>query len=123
MAKVKIKELIAEIHERKGNISVVAHNLGISRVTVYRKIERYKSVAEAIFEARESTKDNIEAKLIEEALSGNMTGIIFYLKTQAKDRGYTDRLELTGPDGNPLEVKGYVNVSPDDWDEDKEPEG
>lgn len=28
-----------------------------------------------------------------------------------------DRMELSGLDGGPLEVKAYVGISPDDWDE------
>lgn len=31
---------------------------------------------------------------------------------------FTDKMELTGKDGQPLEVKAYVNFSPDDWDDD-----
>lgn len=27
-----------------------------------------------------------------------------------------ERKELTGLDGGPLEIKGYVSISPDDWD-------
>jgi hypothetical protein len=42
--------------------------------------------------------------------AGNVTAIIFYLKTQAKDRGYVERQELTGADGGKLQVE-YVN----DW--------
>ena len=39
------------------------------------------------------------------------------------ERRYPDmygkqRLELTGADGGPIIVKGYISVSPDDWDAD-----
>jgi len=35
----------------------------------------------------------------------NPTMIIFYLKTQAKDRGYVERQEVTGADGGAVMVK------------------
>jgi hypothetical protein len=31
---------------------------------------------------------------------------------------FTDKSELTGKDGAPLVVKGYIGFSPDDWDND-----
>jgi hypothetical protein len=34
----------------------------------------------------------------------NPTMIIFYLKTQAKDRGYVERQEVTGADSAPVEL-------------------
>lgn len=30
---------------------------------------------------------------------------------------FTDKREVSGPDGGPVEVKQYVTVSPDDWDD------
>lgn len=30
---------------------------------------------------------------------------------------FTDKQELTGADGGPIEMKGYVGFSPDDWDD------
>ena len=36
---------------------------------------------------------------------GDTTMIIFYAKTQMKDRGYTERKEITGKDGEDL-IKG-----------------
>ena len=29
-----------------------------------------------------------------------------------------ERLELTGANGGPVVIKGYISVSPDDWDTD-----
>ena len=45
-------------------------------------------------------------------LAGNLGAIIFFLKTQGKERGYTERQEITGADGTALVIE-YVN----DWRE------
>jgi phage terminase small subunit len=31
---------------------------------------------------------------------------------------FTDKMELTGKDGEPLKIKAYIGFSPDDWDDD-----
>ena len=35
---------------------------------------------------------------------GNLGAVIFYLKTQAKSRGFTERIETTGKDGDAIKV-------------------
>ena len=42
---------------------------------------------------REGLKDFAEGKLMQQIDGGNITAIIFYLKTQAKDRGYIEKVE------------------------------
>ena len=96
------EEVIAGVEGSRGFITVVASRLGISRNHVYRLAKKYTSVAAAIKTEREKNKDFAEGKLMEGIQSGNMTAIIFYLKTQAKDRGYVERQEVTGRDGEDL---------------------
>ena len=45
-------------------------------------------------EIREGMLDNVESVLYRQAMEGNTTSLIFLLKTQAKDRGYTERQEI-----------------------------
>ena len=72
-------------------------------------MKKYVTFAQAVEEEREALKDTVENKLIDEIEAGNMTGIIFYLKTQAKDRGYIERHEVSGPDGGPVSVDHTFN--------------
>jgi len=47
----------------------------------------------------------VESKLYSKALAGDTTSMIFFLKTQGKKRGYIERQEITGEDGNELVIK------------------
>lgn len=100
----KAQDFIDAIEGSKGLVSVVANRVGCARKTVYANIEKYESVKQALEDEREQMKDFTEGKLFEQIKAGNMTAIIFYLKTQAKDRGYIERHELTGKDGEPVPI-------------------
>lgn len=74
-----------------GIIKNAAETIGCSRQTVYNAIKKYPTVAKALDEEREKLKDLVEERLIEQIQLGNMTAIIWYSKTQMKDRGYVER--------------------------------
>lgn len=106
----KPSEYAEAITEAQGLISVAARRLGVSRSSVYNAINRHPTVAEAAEDARERTTDLAEGKLYQKINDGDMTAIIFYLKTQAKKRGYVERQELSGPDGGPIQSATAINV-------------
>lgn len=89
----KPSEYAQAITEAQGLISVAARRLGVSRSAVYNAINRHPTVAEAAEDARERTTDLAEGKLYGKINDGDITAIIFYLKTQAKNRGYVERQE------------------------------
>jgi hypothetical protein len=100
------KEYADAIRNAKGFISVAARHLGVSRTQMYRAIDKYPSVKEAVEDARENMTDLAEGKLVEQINAGNITAIIFYLKTQAKERGYIEKQqhEHTGKDGGVIRL-------------------
>jgi transposase-like protein len=105
-----VKQLLHSIKQTDGNVTRIADGLGINRSTVYRKIQKHEVLQEALEDARESLVDLAETKLRQEVNKGNITAIIFTLKTQGKKRGYVERQELTGADGEKLKVEvEYVN--------------
>lgn len=100
-----------------GNVTAISNRLGVSRRTVYNYIERWKTVADAIDDERERRKDFVEDKMFQRIISGSDTMIIFFAKTQMKDRGYIERQELSGPDGRDLKAPAYILENrPDDTD-------
>lgn len=94
MSRLSAKKVAAELRRTRGMVAVAARSLGCNRSTVYDYIRKYASVREARDEAREFTTDTAELKLYEAIQAGDPWAVQFYLKTQGKDRGYTERTEL-----------------------------
>ena len=82
--------MIDAIEGSQGFITTVAGRIGCPRDTVYRYIKKYPTVAQAIQDERDKMKDFAEGQLFKNIKDGKETSLIFYLKTQAKDRGYIE---------------------------------
>ena len=91
-------------------MSAAARFLNCSRNTISRYIDTYPTVKAVYEEERETLIDFAENQLFKQVQDGNITAIIFTLKTIGKSRGYVERQEVTGADGGKLQIE-YVN----DW--------
>jgi hypothetical protein len=49
--------------------------------------------------------DDAESEIYKQFKKGNTAALIFFLKTQGKQRGYVERQEITGKDGNSITVR------------------
>jgi hypothetical protein len=92
--KLKVEEILPVLIEKGGNIAAVARKLAVARGTVYARIKESPTLQKTLEDSRERFLDDAESKLYEKVLSGNMTALIFFLKTQGKKRGYTERIEV-----------------------------
>ena len=117
---VPVKALEKAIAEHRGNITRVAQAVKLSRQGVYKRIEASPVLQAAMKEAGETLIDLVEGGLYDAAVGGNLTAQIAVLNNHpvSRQRGWGQRLELTGANGGPLRIKAFVGVSPDDWDED-----
>lgn len=105
------KEAVLAVMEgTRGIIADIARRLGVSRNAVYAALERYPELKEAIRQEKESFKDDVEITLAQEMLGGwvanpespdekiyrfpNSTLLIFWAKTQMRDRGYIEKVDL-----------------------------
>ena len=89
----KLQEQFLEILRNSAmNISVACEKTGISRRTFYywKDNETFRELYE---DAREELIDLAETKLMLQIKDGNIAAICFFLKTQAKHRGYVERQE------------------------------
>ncbi len=99
------EQFLKAIENSGGYISLIAERVGCAIPTVYEWRKNEPEIAEAIKQEKVKQVDHAEGKLQSLIRKENPTAIIFYLKTQGKDRGYIERQELSGPDGDPLFLK------------------
>jgi hypothetical protein len=104
MAKVTTAEAAAAIKQHKGFITQAAKTLGISRRHLHTLINRHPTIKEALDDAREEMKDFAESKIYQGINNDNTALLIFYAKTQMKDRGYIERQEIDHSGAVKIEV-------------------
>jgi hypothetical protein len=103
-SKPTVAELTKRIEDAKGNIAAVARAYGVSRGTVYNWIDASAGCRQALDDARETMLDNAESILYKKVLEGSTPELLFFLKTQGKQRGYVERGEITGADGSDIRI-------------------
>lgn len=102
----------AKLRKLNGNMAAVARALGVHRSTVKRFIDKRPSLQETMLDLREAMKDNAESALYSAVLAGHSWAVQFYLRTQAKERGYSERTELRH--GIELEIVETLISSPEE---------
>ena len=103
--KYTVNQVIDALAECKGMISPAARYLGCGRRTIQRYMKEYPEIAEAIEDANEEVNDIAELKLFDAIKRGEAWAICFRLKTKARNRGYVERGEVSGPGGKPVKIK------------------
>lgn len=96
------EQVIEAVKAAKGKIATAARKLGCDRQTIYNYAERYPEIQGVIDQERDIFLDEVEDALSARIKAGDTTAIIFALKTLGKSRGYIERQELTGKDGEPI---------------------
>lgn len=104
------KEIASALRKAGGFNSVAARHLGCSHDTISRAVDRWPGLKKVQRECRAKQIDKAEGALQSAIAEGNIPAIIFFLKCQAKGRGFVERVETTGADGAPLVPPGLVIV-------------
>lgn len=95
-------KFLAEYERNLGIIAPSCRAVGIDRKTYYTWRERDPDFDEACKDIEEMQGDMVENKLLNRISEGDTAATIFYCKTKLKNRGYVERQELTGKDGEQL---------------------
>lgn len=96
-----VAEALRELH---GNMAAVGRKFGVTRSTVQEYVGNREWLKEICAEEKEILVDDIEGAFIRNARdNGNVAAQIFFLKTQGRHRGYTERVELGGENGGPIQ--------------------
>lgn len=112
-SKKTVGEIIQAVKGSGGIKASIANRLGVHRHTITRYIEKYTTVREAYDNEVELIGDLAEAVIQKSIQSGDIDTAKWYARMKLKDRGYSEKYDIAGEVEHRL--KGYVNVSPDDW--------
>jgi hypothetical protein len=102
MKKISVQDVEPLIEITRGNVAAIARNLGVNRGTIWNRCNESPTLMAALTDARESMLDNAESMLYKKVLEGSTPELLFFLKTQGRNRGYVERQELTGANGEAL---------------------
>jgi hypothetical protein len=97
--------IIAALRATGGGVYLAARKLNCAPSNVYKRIAKDPKLREAHEAIRNEMIDLAEAGLRRAVKKGDVTAMIWVTKTIGKGRGYTERQELTGPDGEPLVIR------------------
>ena len=101
----RIEQIEEALRQSAGIKSLAAKRLGCSPSAITKYLQRFPSLTKVIDDIVNENLDLAEGQLLKAIGDGNMTAIIFYLKTKGKDRGFAERREMTGVDGSAVEIK------------------
>lgn len=104
MSKKSKKAIIEAIKDSGGIMSTIARRLGVTWHTADSWIKQYNETRQALQDERETILDLAESTLFKNIKDGNSQDAKWLLSTMGKNRGYSERHEITGQDGEPIEV-------------------
>ena len=98
------QQIADALHETRGMVFLAAKKLGCSDETIYNYAKRYKAVGDALRQQRGQFVDMAELKLWNAVNEGEAWAVQFALRTLGKGRGYVERQEVTGKDGEAFSI-------------------
>jgi len=100
---IQQKKLMIEALEKSlGVVTTACKAVGIPRGAHYRWMNEDPKYAASVNDLENLTLDFAESALHKQIKEGNTTATIFFLKTKGTKRGYIERQEITGKDGQAI---------------------
>ena len=113
------KGMLEALTKSLGIVSTACETVGISRTTYYKYYNEDTEFKNQADDVSEIAIDCAESKLFELVKAGNITAIIFFLKTKGKKRGYVERQEIEVRDVEQPTIIQIVAYGEDKVEEDK----
>lgn len=83
-----------------------------SAMAVYDRANRYPEKKKEVQEANCDVAEEVIMSALRSPDEKTRIDVAkFYLKTKGKHRGYTERSEITGKDGTPIEIEPIVGIN------------
>jgi hypothetical protein len=95
----KKKNLLAALEQTLGVVTSACKKAGVDRRDYYEWMKGDPEFKEAADKIGDIAFDFVESSLYKQIQENNVAATIFWLKTKGRSKGYSERLELTGPDG------------------------
>jgi hypothetical protein len=105
------KIFLQALAEHRGIVTKACNATGISRTQVYKWRDEDTTFVDQINEVQQIVLDFAEDKLFEHIGNDNVPSLIFFLKCRGKERGYVERQEITGKDGQELPAIQVIQTS------------
>jgi len=102
------EQIIEALRARRGRQFLAAADLKCDSDTIKNYINRYPKIKAVVEQLRGERLDRAEDKLDAAFERDEAWAICFMLKCQGKHRGYSERHELTGADGRPIQTQSEV---------------
>lgn len=99
------KQVIKAIKGSGGIKQTIADRLGVHRNTVTNYLERYATARQAYEDECQRVGDLAESVVIKAIKDQDVSTAKWYCSKKLADRGYVDRQEFTGKDGEPMELR------------------
>jgi len=99
------KKLLEAVKGSFGIVSNIAKKMGMSWHATMARIEKTPSAMALYLSEREAIIDLAESRVVKSIAEGNTQDARYILSTIGKKRGYTERHEVTGKDGEAVKVE------------------
>ena len=98
-------QFMAAIKGSGGLYATIAKRVGCDWHTAKKRVNESPALKQALDDECETILDIAESKCIELVTGGDPGMIRFFLATKGKERGYSERREVTGADGGPVGIQ------------------
>ena len=98
-------QIIDAVKSVKGMVYLAARQLGCSPQAIYKRMAKSHLIKQAVDDSRGELIDISEQKLRIAVMNGEPWAVAMVLKTIGKSRGYVERQEVTGADGDKIVIK------------------
>jgi len=100
------EQVLAAVKGSMGIMSTIAARLDkCGWHTAQRYVNRWEETRAAYADECERSLDMSESQLLKAVQAGDGQMIRFHLMTKGKHRGYTERTEVTGAEGAPVQIR------------------
>jgi len=108
-----VAQVLEAVKDSAGIVSNVARKLGCDWHTARRYIDEYATAQAAFDGETQRVNDLAEVKLIEQIQAGEQWAVKYRLSCKARDRGYGEAVQVSGPGGKavPVEVKHSIDAN------------